>query len=275
MMPGPPSRPDLRADGSPIGGAIASGPSVATLPDGRPKVTWRFLPTLGIVLLGFVLGSLAAAPLFAALGDTSEGGASGVSEIAQGLVVDVVLVGTLLVWLRIRHAGWRDALRLVPSSRVGREIAIGAGLGIAVRIVAGIAAAIVIAILAAVTNEEVAVPEQVTGDMQGFELVVFAVFAVVVAPITEELLFRGLVYRSIRDRHGVALGAIVSALLFGVIHYVPGPWPDAVALQITMVVTGLGLALVYERRKTLLSPIVGHAAFNLIAVVVIVSDALR
>ena len=42
-----------------------------------------------------------------------------------------------------------------------------------------------------------------------------------------------------------------------------------------MVVTGLGLALVYERRKTLLSPIVGHAAFNLIAVAVIVSDALR
>jgi membrane protease YdiL (CAAX protease family) len=41
-----------------------------------------------------------------------------------------------------------------------------------------------------------------------------------------------------------------------------------------MVITGLGLALVYERRKTLLAPIVGHAAFNLIAVVVIVSDAL-
>lgn len=275
MMPGPPSRPDLRADGSPIGAASASGPSVATLPGGRPKVTWRFLPTLGVVLLGFVLGSLAAAPLFAALGDTSEGGASGVSEIAQGIVVDVVLVGTLLVWLRTRHAGWRDALRLVPSSRVGREIAIGAGLGIAVRIVAGIAVAIVIAILAAVTNEEVAVPEQVTGDLQGFELLVFAVFAVVVAPITEEFLFRGLIYRSIRDRHGVALGAIVSALLFGVIHYVPGPWPDAVALQITMVVTGLGLALVYEWRTTLLSPIVGHAAFNLIAVAVIVSDALR
>jgi membrane protease YdiL (CAAX protease family) len=79
----------------------------------------------------------------------------------------------------------------------------------------------------------------------------------------------------VRDRHGVALGAIVSAVLFGVIHYVPGPWPDAVALQVTMVVTGIGLALVYERRKTLLAPIVGHAAFNLIAVVVIVFDALR
>jgi len=158
---------------------------------------------------------------------------------------------------------------------LGREVAIGAALGVAVRIVAGIVAAIVIAALASVTGEEVAVPEQVVGDLRGVELVVFTVFAAVVAPITEEFVFRGLIYRSIRDRHGVALGAIVSAVLFGAIHYVPGPWPDALALQITMVVTGLGLALVYERRKTLLAPIVGHIAFNLIAVVVIVFDAVR
>jgi membrane protease YdiL (CAAX protease family) len=275
MMPEPPRRPDLRADGSPIGAPLDPGRSSAALPDGRPKVTWRFLPTLGMALLGFLLGSLAAAPLFALLGDTTESGASGYSELAQGIVVDVVLVVTLVAWLRAKHRGWREALVLVPPSRVGREVAIGAGLGVAVRIVAGIAAAAVIAVLAAITDREVAVPEQVTGDLQGFELVVFALFAVVVAPITEEFLFRGLIYRSIRDRRGVPIGAVVSAVLFGVIHYVPGPWPDATALQVTMVVTGLGLAWVYERRKTLLAPIVGHAAFNLIAVVVIVYDALR
>jgi membrane protease YdiL (CAAX protease family) len=274
MLPEPPRRPDLRADGTPIGTDVAEGPSVPSLPDGRPKVTWRFLPLVGVVLLGFLLGSLAATPVFAWLGDTTEGGASGISELAQGIVVDLVLVGTLLVWLQRRHPGWRPALRLVPASRVGREVAIGVGLGIAVRIVAGIVAAVVVAALAALTGDEVLVPEQVTNDLHGAQLVVFALFAVVVAPVTEEFLFRGLIYRSIRDRHGVALGAIVSALLFGAIHFVPGPWPDALALQITMVVTGLGLAWVYERRKTLLAPIAGHAAFNLIAVVVIVWDAL-
>ncbi len=275
MMPEPPRRPDLRADGTLIGEPLVPEAAAPTLRDGRPKVTWTFLPTLGIALLGFLLGSIAAAPIYAAFGDTTAEGASGFSELAQGFVVDVVLMGTLLLWLRGRHPGWRAALRLVPNARVGREFAIGAGLGVAVRIVAGIAAAAIVAVLTAVTGREVAVPEQVTGDLHGFELVVFAVFAVVVAPITEEFLFRGLIYRSVRDRHGVALGAIVSAALFGVIHYVPGPWPDAVALQVTMVVTGVGLALVYERRRTLLAPIVGHAAFNLIAVVVIVFDALR
>jgi membrane protease YdiL (CAAX protease family) len=275
MLSEPPRRPDLRADGLPIGADVVAGAEAATQPDGRPKVSWRFLPLVGVVLLGFLLGSLAAAPVFALLGDTTDGGASGISELAQGIVVDVVLVATLLVWLRRRHPGWQRALRLVPPTRVAREVAVGVGLGVAVRIVAGIVAAIVVAGLTAITSREVLVPEQVTGDLHGFQLVVFVLFAVVVAPVTEEFLFRGLIYRSIRDRQGVALGAIVSAVLFGAIHFVPGPWPDALALQITMVVTGLGLAWVYERRKTLLAPIAGHAAFNLIAVVVIVADALR
>jgi membrane protease YdiL (CAAX protease family) len=275
MMSQPPPRPDLRADGTPVGASEQAASTGATLPDGRPKVTWTFLPAVGIALLGFMIGSLAAVPVFLVFGETTEGGASGISELAQGIVVDAMLVGTLWFWLRTRHRGWREALRLVPASKVGREVVIGAALGVAVRIVAGIAAAIVIAVLAAATGDEVAVPEQVTSDLHGYQLVVFALFAVVVAPVTEEFLFRGVLFRSVRDRYGFAPGAIVSALLFGAIHYVPGPWPDALALQITMVVTGLGLAWVYEWRKTLLAPVVGHAAFNLIAVVVIVVDALN
>ena len=274
MTPEPPPRPDLRADGTLADGSAPSEAAGPTLPDGRPKVSWSFLPAVGVALAGFLVGSMAAVPVFLVFGETSEGGASGISELAQGIVVDAALLGTLWFWLRSRHRGWRAALRLVPEAKVGREVVIGAALGVAVRIVAGIAAAIVIAILAAATGEEVAVPEQVTGDLEGYQLVVFALFAVVVAPVTEEFLFRGVLFRSVRDRYGFWPGAITSALLFGVIHYVPGPWPDALALQITMVVTGLGLAWVYEWRKTLLAPVVGHAAFNLIAVVVIVSDAL-
>jgi membrane protease YdiL (CAAX protease family) len=272
----PPPRPDLRADGLPFGGDLAPTPALDRLPDGRPKVTWRFLPTIGMTMVGFLLGSIAATPIFAAFGDTTVQGASGVSELAQGIVVDVVLLGVLVVWLNSRHHGWREALCLVPSERVGLEVAIGAGLGLAVRFVAGIAVALILAGLSAATGDEVSLPPQVTEDLRGWGLVVFALFAVVVAPVTEEFLFRGLIYRSVRDRYGVALGAIVSALLFGAIHFVVSDaWTDTLALQVTMVVTGLGLALVYERRKTLLAPIAGHAAFNLFAVVTIVYGTLR
>jgi uncharacterized protein len=95
-----------------------------------------------------------------------------------------------------------------------------------------------------------------------------------VAPIAEELVFRGLIYRAIRDRWGVVAGAVLSAIPFGLIHYVADqPWRDVLTLQLTMVVTGICLALVYEWRKTIVANMASHAVFNLIAVVVIARGA--
>ena len=84
--------------------------------------------------------------------------------------------------------------------------------------------------------------------------------------------FRGEVYRSLRDRHGVVVGAVVSGLLFGASHVVDAPWRDVVFLQTLMVFTGVGLALIYERRANLVADIAAHAAFNVIGIVIIFSS---
>ena len=47
-------------------------------------------------------------------------------------------------------------------------------------------------------------------------------YAVVMAPIAEELVFRGSIFRSVADRRGFWPGAIASAIPFGLIHVVPG-----------------------------------------------------
>ena len=180
----------------------------------------------------------------------------------------------MIFWLRRRHPDWRAIIGFPSRRRVPKEAGIGALLGILVRIAAGIASAAVVAVLTSVSNSQVKIPEQVDTNLAPVAFAMFVVYAVIVAPITEEFVFRGLLYRSIRDRRGVALGAVVSAVLFGLVHAVPGvPWLDVVALQITMVVTGIGLALIYERRKNLVSDIAGHAAFNLVAVVAIAAGA--
>ena len=82
--------------------------------------------------------------------------------------------------------------------------------------------------------------------------VLFALYAVIVAPVTEEFVFRGLLYRSIRDRRGVAFGRDhLGDRCSGWCTSSPGgTWQDVLALQLTMVVTGVGLALIYERRRT-------------------------
>jgi membrane protease YdiL (CAAX protease family) len=52
--------------------------------------------------------------------------------------------------------------------------------------------------------------------------VIFAIIAIVGAPILEELVFRGIVQRSLAERHGHGLAIPVQALLFGLYHVTPG-----------------------------------------------------
>ena len=279
MMPEPPPRPDLRADGLPLGGRGRPGPAPATAPRRTPVVTWRFLPAIGVALLGFLLGSLAAAPIFALFGDTTEGGASGISELAQGLVVDLVLVGVLVALAATR--GTADVARgapLVPRVDVAREVAIGAGLGVAVRIVAGIAVAIIVAVL--VGGDRRRGVGARAGDREPPRVPAGRLRAVrrhrrsrdrgvplprAALPVDPRPL-RG--RRSGRPSRRCCSGRSTSCRR--------AVAATRVALQVDdgrhRSRPGAGST---NGGKTLLAPIAGHAAFNLIAVVVVVFDALR
>jgi membrane protease YdiL (CAAX protease family) len=56
------------------------------------------------------------------------------------------------------------------------------------------------------------------------------ILMVIAAPIAEELLFRGLLYRGLAESQIGVLGAIIlSSVLFGLVHYSLGGWPRVVA----------------------------------------------
>lgn len=75
------------------------------------------------------------------------------------------------------------------------------------------------------------------------------------APIAEELVFRALVYRRIRDYINVKWAIIISSLLFGLYH-------GNVIQCIYGTLMGIALAAVYERYKTLWAPVIAHIATN-------------
>jgi membrane protease YdiL (CAAX protease family) len=85
----------------------------------------------------------------------------------------------------------------------------------------------------------------------------FLIVLCVVAPVSEELLFRGVLYAWLRSRFGVGLGVVLSALAFYLAHI----W----SLHPLHFVLGVMLALLYERSGSLLLPVVLHGAFNLAA----------
>lgn len=105
-------------------------------------------------------------------------------------------------------------------------------------------------------------------------LVVFAVLAVGVAPVVEELLFRGLVLRGLMLRAGFWPAAVVSSALFGAFH-AQGTDTGSVLLITANGVLGLGLC-VLTRRTGRLGPGIGvHAVRNALAVLLVVVASSR
>ncbi len=81
------------------------------------------------------------------------------------------------------------------------------------------------------------------------------VFAVAVAPVMEELFFRGFLYRSLRRPIGILPAAVLSSAIFASFHLNLAAAPGLFLL-------GMGLILGFELTGTLGTAIVIHAMFN-------------
>ena len=92
---------------------------------------------------------------------------------------------------------------------------------------------------------------------QGFVLAIVGV--VVVAPLAEEVLYRGLLFPALRQRWGLWFGAGVSGLLFAAFHLSPASLPS-------LFFTGLALSLLYHYCDSLWPGLALHVTVNLMAV---------
>jgi membrane protease YdiL (CAAX protease family) len=232
----------------------------------RPSATWHWWEVAAFTILGFVLGSMVAAVLFAAFHE-GPGLPSGGFRFVGLIVAAAVNVAVLLLWLRTAHPGWSQVVGWPRKGERLREAAVGVGFGVLFQIGAEIFSGILILLIHATSGTEVHVPQQVESGLQGWAAVALATYAVIAAPITEELVFRGLLFHSVADRRGFWPGAIASAIPFGLIHIVP----DATGLGLTVLVVtmmgnGLAWAGIHRWRRNLLVNIVIHGTFNLIGV---------
>jgi membrane protease YdiL (CAAX protease family) len=90
----------------------------------------------------------------------------------------------------------------------------------------------------------------------------------VMAPLAEELLFRGFVFPALLPRLGLIVAALVSGAIFGGIHitnYIGDPTNLAAASVVTLVTLGTVFALLFWKTGSLLPCIALHAINNSIA----------
>jgi uncharacterized protein len=233
--------------------------------DGRPKATWTWYQGVGVYLVAFLLAGLATLPVLSLMDEDAD-----LASIVVSLVAALVIIGILVAWLSFAHAGWLSVMRLPVRGAWRSEIVAGVlfGLGlypVAVFVVGGL----VLFVLNALSGTPIQAPEQVPEQLSAVGIVVTAVYAFAIAPIGEELFFRGILFRSLRDHHGFPVAAIGSGFAFSLIHYIPGPFVDALLLMIPLGFTGAALAYLYERRGTIVAPIAAHVTFNVIGLALI------
>ncbi len=87
------------------------------------------------------------------------------------------------------------------------------------------------------------------------EIILFFLIGGFIAPITEEIFFRGILYGFFR-RWGVLVALILSTLLFVLVH------PIGSRLPLPQVVGGIVFAVSYEMNRSLLTPITIHILGN-------------
>ena len=95
--------------------------------------------------------------------------------------------------------------------------------------------------------------------------------AVILAPIVEELFFRGLIFNTLRQK-SVFWAHLISAFLFGLLHVysyiLAGDMSEWIKL-IPYMTAGLAFSYAYEKRQNIIAPIFLHGLKNLIALILI------
>jgi membrane protease YdiL (CAAX protease family) len=175
-------------------------------------------------------------------------------DIVATVLQDAALVGSALAFARMaarpraRHFGLRPA-RLWSSA------------GWLALTWFGFFLFSVIWVAALGINEKDDLPDQLGADESTVALVAVAVLVCVVAPIAEEVFFRGYFFTALRNWKGVWPAAVITGLVFGGIHGGSAP----VGYLVPLAVFGFGLCLLYWKTGSLYPCIALHAINNSIA----------
>lgn len=221
-------------------------------PSGRiPPVPWGIrdivfailLAALGVLLLN-VLVAFSSVALHLPL--QTNGTALAVFLAVQ----DLIVVATAWLFSVVRYrVGW-DRLGLRPFA-----VAFGCSMSFAL-LMGSYVVRVFYALVASAFGMQPTPQEVLTRlDTRGAGFILTLFVAAVVAPIAEEIFFRGFLYGGLRGRIGVVGAMLVSTVFFTALHL-------SLELFIPIFVLGLFLAWLYEYTGSLYPGMMLHAANN-------------
>lgn len=240
--PAPPAPPLTRT------GTPGAGPQPpATAAHLRPSC-WTWKLCLAGLLVGFGPEALLT---LAALGMKETRNAADKVSLASALVL---IIGSLIAYGWQTFAAWLFSLR-ITGFRLALWGFTRPNKAFLWTIPAGLAGVYAVTLLygLVVDSRQQEILSEFPRSSSG--VVLFLLVAVVMAPLFEEIFFRGFLFRGFADSWGWVWGAVVSAAVFGIAHLQLDVFVPLFAL-------GFVLAWVYKRTGSLWTSIALHALFN-------------
>lgn len=194
--------------------------------------------------------------------------------LAPGQVMWLALVaqwGLLAVFLWPRFVGARGGMRLLGWHRgegVLKEVGCGVlgYLACVPLFLFGAAVSMVLTVIEAAVRQWMTgvkppppqnpLMEIVSGKMGPLMIVMVYLLASLWAPVVEETVFRGGMYRHLRSTWNVVVAAVFTALCFGVMHAYP------ILMMGPVIALGFGFALLREWRGSLIASMTAHGVHN-------------
>jgi membrane protease YdiL (CAAX protease family) len=173
------------------------------------------------------------------------------SVVVSYVIAGAVVSGVFWIWITARSQG--RPLEPPGGRRCGfpRTVMVGLVLGLAAG-VGGLGYLAGIELFEPLSRLREAMPDLLL--VPAGSRMARAIMLVVAAPLVEEYLFRGLVYRGLRRSARPAVATLASAAIFALVHPMLSMPP--------VFVMGVFAALAFERTGRLAAPILVHAVYN-------------
>jgi membrane protease YdiL (CAAX protease family) len=213
--------------------------------------TLPFILMLLCLYLGLVLGAFA---------QHFAGKSAGENPTLRTVVATLTFQGAALVFiwrlLREHQLRWRDAFGFSVKWKMALLFGVLIACGF-VPVGEGLLIASAKIMSAVGVKPELQPAIQALKDTAtGLDRLVLGVIAIVLAPVGEELLFRGVLYPAVKQAGFPRLALWGTAFVFAAIHV-------NLATLLPLFVLAVALTLLYEKTGNLLAPIAAHSLFNL------------
>ncbi len=225
------------------------------------RLTWKTDTILLVIMILFGSMSLSGLGLHLLVG--TEDAPKMELSIAVKILINAISFHGLIILgayflIRQHETTWNEAFGF--QKNVSPSINLGVQIGLISTVTLGLMSIGIRLLLEALETEAPtqtavqAVQEAITQN-QASDIWIMGIVSIVVAPIAEEILFRGILFKTLNDQNRTALAWIGTSVFFGLIH---GNAPAFLPLTIF----SLALTWLYVRTENLLAPITAHVVLN-------------